>query len=101
MSARFLLDSNVISDYGNNKPWAGKILQKISLYGLHRCHVSAVTWHELTFGLGALGGKRRMAFLISITKPVLILSFSVSGSPRSVIAGTALHVNAINEPLAS
>ena len=59
MSARFLLDSNVISDYGNDKPWAGKILQKISLYGLHRCHVSAVTWHELTFGLGALGGKRR------------------------------------------
>ena len=61
MSARFLLDTNVISDYGNGKPWAGNIFDKIALYGQHRCHVSAISWHELMFGLGALGPKRRAA----------------------------------------
>ena len=59
MSARFLLDSNVLSDVGNNRAWAKNIGAKIDLYGGHRCYVSAVTWHELMFGLGALGGKRR------------------------------------------
>ena len=59
MSARFLLDSNVLSDFGNAKPWAGNIGTKINLYGTHRCYVSAISWHELMFGLGALGGARR------------------------------------------
>ena len=59
MSARFLLDSNVVSDFGNGRAWAGAIGAKIDLYGGHRCYVSAITWHELMFGLGALRGKRR------------------------------------------
>lgn len=59
MSTQFLLDTNVLSDYGNGRPWAGKIGAKINLYGSHRCYVSAITWHELTFGLGALGSARR------------------------------------------
>ena len=61
MSARFLLDTNVVSDYGNARAWASKIIGKIDLYGVHRCHVSAISWHELMFGLGALGIKRRSA----------------------------------------
>ena len=59
MSSRFLLDSNVVSDFGNAKPWARLIAAKINLYGEHRYHVSAITWHELMFGLGALGNQRR------------------------------------------
>ena len=51
----------MVSDYGNARPWANKIIGKIDLYGAHRCHVSAISWHELTFGLGALGVKRRSA----------------------------------------
>ena len=59
MSTGFLLDTNVISDVGNGRAWAIAIGKEIDLYGAHRCHVSAISWHELMYGLGALGVKRR------------------------------------------
>lgn len=49
----------MLSDYGNARPWADNMIGKINLYGLHRCHVSVISWHELRFGLGTLGGQRR------------------------------------------
>ena len=85
MSSRFLLDSNVISDYGNGRPWAGKIIRKIDLYGGHRCYVSAITWHELMFGLGALGGKRRASLSALYAGYQLVPFDRVAGSAAAQV----------------
>lgn len=47
----FLLDTNVLSDIGNKKPWWQKLAAKIDLYGRHRCFISVISAHEHAFGL--------------------------------------------------
>ena len=48
--SEFLLDTNLLSDIGNRKPWWQKLAAKIDLYGRHRCFISAISAHEHSFG---------------------------------------------------
>ena len=41
--SRFMLDTNVLSDIGNERAGWQRIVGKIALYGQHRCVLSATT----------------------------------------------------------
>jgi tRNA(fMet)-specific endonuclease VapC len=75
----FLLDSNVLSDIGNSRPWAPVLVAKVALYGEHRCFVSAVSYAEMLAGL-AIGvgrlSKKKAADLAAIYESFEILSFT-------------------------
>ncbi len=75
---KFLLDTNVLSDIGNGRPWAGRLAAKIDLYGEHRCFVSAVSYAEMLAGL-KIGAARlsqaKAAALRAIYGSVAVLPF--------------------------
>ena len=60
-----MLDTNVLSDIGNERAGWQRIVGKIALYGQHRWVLSAVTWHELRYGIASSAGK--------LSKPVITL----------------------------
>ena len=49
--SRFLLNTNVLSGIGNKRAGWQRIAGKMALYGQHRCVLSAITWHELRYGI--------------------------------------------------
>ena len=49
--SRFRLDTNVLSGIGNKRAGWQRIAGKMALYGQHRCVLSAITWHELRYGI--------------------------------------------------
>ena len=57
--------TNVLSDIGNERAGWQRIVGEIALYGQHRCVLSAVTWHELRYGIASSAGK--------LSKPVITL----------------------------
>ena len=63
--SRFKQGTNVLSDIGNERAGWQRIVGKIALYGQHRCVLSAVTWHELRYGIASSAGK--------LSKPVITL----------------------------
>ena len=48
---RFMLDTNVLSYIGNERAGWQRIAGKMALHGQHRCVLSAITWHELRYGI--------------------------------------------------
>jgi tRNA(fMet)-specific endonuclease VapC len=56
---KFLLDTNVLSDIGNQKPWHRHLVSKIALYGEHRCFLSSIGYAEMLSGL--IEGRTRMS----------------------------------------
>jgi tRNA(fMet)-specific endonuclease VapC len=58
---RFLLDTNVVSDALKEPPRA-KVLRNLALHEGHTA-ITAVTWHELRFGVERLPRSRRRAAL--------------------------------------
>ena len=60
MTARFLLDTNIVSSPISKQP-NPSVLRKLEEHG-HECAIAAPVWHELTFGCQRLPrGKRRNA----------------------------------------
>ncbi|MCB9656929.1 MAG: type II toxin-antitoxin system VapC family toxin [Polyangiales bacterium] len=60
MTARFLLDTSIVSSPLSKQPNAS-VLRKLEEHG-HECAIAAPVWHELTFGCARLPlGKRRSA----------------------------------------
>ena len=75
---KFLLDSNVLSDIGNERPWGGRLLSKIGQYGAHRCFLSAVTYTEMLSGLRSHAGrltKQKSADLALIYETLEVLPY--------------------------
>jgi tRNA(fMet)-specific endonuclease VapC len=60
LTARFLLDTNIVSSPISKQP-NPSVLRKLEEHG-HECAIAAPVWHELTFGCQRLPrGKRRNA----------------------------------------
>ena len=60
MTARFLLDTNVVSEPIARKP-NRRVLSQLTEHSIH-CAIAAPVWHELTYGCDRMPeGKRRTA----------------------------------------
>lgn len=94
----FLLDANVLSDIGNKKPWAGRLRSKISLYGAHRCFLSAIAYTEMLSGLATESGrlsKAKREDLAVIYESLVVLPYGVEAARETV----ALRAAAQGKPL--
>lgn len=78
----YLLDSNVISEPMKPRPDEG-VLRRMAEHG-GGCAISAITWHELWFGVGRLrSGRRRnalTAYLRLIPSEFPILDYDASAA---------------------
>lgn len=71
MTARYLLDTNIVSDPVSKSPHP-KVLKKLRLLG-DQCVIGAPIWHELKFGCDRLPkGKRRTAVENYLTEVVRV-----------------------------
>ena len=61
MSARYLLDTNILSiAYRHDAPLG--LVEKL-LQHQHRCAIAAPVWHELSYGVARMAPSRRRDFL--------------------------------------
>ena len=92
---RYLLDTNVLSDIGNERAGWQRIVGKISLYGQHRCDISAITSHELRFGIASAEGKLKnstIALLNEVYAGFEVLPFDEAAAAQAVVCRTALRI---------
>ena len=83
----FLLDTNTLSDIVNYAPGWERIVGKIALYGQHRCAISAITWHELSFGRAFGEGrinKKKLAAMDAAYGVYDVLSFDAPAATEAV-----------------
>ena len=75
MTARFLLDTSIVSSPISKQPHPG-VLRKLEEHG-HECAIAAPVWHELTFDCQRLPrGKRRNA-IEAYLRDVVLASLAV------------------------
>lgn len=75
MSARYLLDTNIVSSPISRVPDA-EILKRLDAHG-HECAIAAPVWHELTYGSRRLARGKRRAALEAYLHDVVLASFPV------------------------
>jgi len=68
---RYLLDTNILSESARPRPQAG-VVERIQRH-LGECAISAVTWHELLYGMERLPGSARQAQIRSFIEQVASL----------------------------
>ena len=90
----FLLDTNTLSDIANDAPGWERIVGKIALYGIHRCAISAITWHELRFGrIDGEGkvSKEKLAAMDAAYSLYEILPFDADAAAEAVTVRVTLR----------
>ena len=92
---RFMLDTNVLSDIGNERAGWQRIVSKIHLYGQHRCVISAITWHELRYGIASADGKLKkstIALLNQVYARFEVMAFDEPAAAQAVVTRIALRI---------
>lgn len=92
--SRYMLDTNVLSDIGNERTGWQRIVGKIALYGQHRCVLSAITWHELRYGIASGAGKMSksvIALLNQVYSGFEVMPFDEAAAAQSVASRMALR----------
>jgi len=77
VTARFLLDTSIISVPISKVPNAG-VLKQLDDHG-HECVIAAPVWHELTFGCQRLPRGRKREAVETYLRDVVLASFPVLG----------------------
>lgn len=75
MTARFLLDTSIVSSPISKEPSPG-VLRKLEEHG-HECAIAAPVWHELTFGCQRLPRGKRRSAIEAYLEDVVLASFVV------------------------
>ena len=84
-----MLDTNVLSGIDTERDGWQRIVAKIMLYGQHRCVISAITWHELRYGIASGGGKLKKSTIALLDQVHARFEAMPFGEPAAAQAAIA------------